>query len=921
MLIQEARVGGSSTNAMARTLSASVSMARNLSSRGAHLQSQDPAATIRTRNANGNANGNGNVNTNAHAAATVAASNTLAALGRAASAAGASKPGAAVAAMSRQGAARKGANSNSTKPSVAKQQQQHSFASMPWPIPITQLPINHQINQLKRNNTVGTAVTASASSSSIATNETVSAVPNKPAPTPVLIAPVAIVAVNVGASTTATATVATTVATITTTNVSTVTIKATKQATTANTTTDHATATTATPAVTITPQLRKDTPKVYYHPAVFSTPVTLVAASSSRTAAAAALASSQNQHLQYSDYSSTFVSSSSLVRYVLPTLVLFSFSTAGLLYFLRNSETESSAKYPILNHDDKLLLAMFQDVDIAVPLPECSAREQDLKAFLKSAKRISNDSSSASVAVDTIARESKEFLQLVQLLGSQLAVFSFSGFLTRVPPEFGQARMKGVIEPLALTFDESTLLMDILYEQFLIHQQGFTPTIEAVTQICSLISTLLTKIQTITSQSDKSNSSRSPQSLISELQFLQKYILFCIESGEAHNLPYFFPNEYEISENNGAITDINVHAHVLILRAIARVTARAAVFVTKPFIAVTRKISSKSEGVSMKKGRSSKPHNTMTKIINTPRSSSSAAIYRDIASSTTIQQQQQQHQNLLQLLQQQVDSQKPVSSPEISAYGLIQSPDMSRKHHDIAEKRVLSDPQALFAAFAREYGHLLADVSAINAVTDNSSDDISTGVTQREFAEQRKQDDKETFMLVDEILGSAASLTTNITTFRAALSASEVAVAAVGFPDSAVCVSAKMEGVTDDVLVGGDSVGSGAGEEEPKEYAVSSSTATGASILFAAADFSAPQPTTNTSEFTQVSGIFDESMQEGVADSSYEVIDDESVSFRSADNDNEAVMWEEFKMREPLGIPENILRLEFEAMMLKEKEW
>ncbi|KAJ3353927.1 hypothetical protein HDU83_006132 [Entophlyctis luteolus] len=225
----------------------------------------------------------------------------------------------------------------------------------------------------------------------------------------------------------------------------------------------------------------------------------------------------------------------------------------------------------------------------SVSSKSCKSHEKDLKLFIKSVKILSNEYSSASVVATAVSEQGGEVWELLQLIGSQVGEFCGGLLNTRNAfVEMDKSKISEFLDPLKLDPNNTNLLLSILYEE------GFIPSPQLVQNVSALLSIVLESIRSLLAQA--AELVKPSDALIQELTFLRKYVLFCIESGKAHNLPYLFPNEYEvnnqppgtrrgsgpnggagISSSSNTITRINIKTHVLILRAIARVAAKVAV--------------------------------------------------------------------------------------------------------------------------------------------------------------------------------------------------------------------------------------------------------------------------------------------------------------------------------------------------------
>ncbi|KAI9352828.1 hypothetical protein BDR26DRAFT_205941 [Obelidium mucronatum] len=174
-----------------------------------------------------------------------------------------------------------------------------------------------------------------------------------------------------------------------------------------------------------------------------------------------------------------------------------------------------------------------------------------------------------------------------------------------------------------------------------------------------LINTLVSTIQSLVSTASKTI---LPDSLREELKFLRSYVRFCIESGEAHTLPYLFPNEYQVSSfATSEITSINVSSTVLLLRAIARVSAKAAVF-----LSTSSTLSPLSTADTTR----------MTRSYTTSSLLSKSRIERNATKSTST-----------------TAAAAATSPPPTSPYGLIYGPPSGFQNGLLAHKRALGVPE------------------------------------------------------------------------------------------------------------------------------------------------------------------------------------------------------------------------------------
>ncbi|KAI9343902.1 hypothetical protein DFJ73DRAFT_505168 [Zopfochytrium polystomum] len=88
--------------------------------------------------------------------------------------------------------------------------------------------------------------------------------------------------------------------------------------------------------------------------------------------------------------------------------------------------------------------------------------------------------------------------------------------------------------------------------------------------------------------------------LIAELEFLREYLRYCVESETALNLPYLFPADFE-TDHTGAIVKINQPWTVFLLRSLAR-TAAGIIVALLPYVRKrkpTRRASSKALSPSL----------------------------------------------------------------------------------------------------------------------------------------------------------------------------------------------------------------------------------------------------------------------------------------------------------------------------------
>ncbi|KAJ3016950.1 UNVERIFIED_CONTAM: hypothetical protein HDU68_011933 [Siphonaria sp. JEL0065] len=282
----------------------------------------------------------------------------------------------------------------------------------------------------------------------------------------------------------------------------------------------------------------------------------------------------------------------------------------------------------------------------------CAAMDSDIKAFMElmakpiPSKRITKKKKKSK-------KEKQQIVESSLLTAASIQVGRFGGLfklpLTLVKTETELIR---VLEPLKLDFEFKSLLMEVLSERKI--------TVNHLSGLMVLINNLLSSIQSLVTATSKAI---LPDSLRDELKFLYSYVKFCINSGEAHTLPYLFPNEYQVSScTTSEITAINVSTTVLLLRSIARVSAKIAIY----FLSSSSSASNTSTPV--------------TSPIAASPSSTTSSMTRSSPTSVLFP-----------------------GSPQTSPYGLIYTP--PTKNGTLAHKRAMGLPDA--SAFASVSPELL----------------------------------------------------------------------------------------------------------------------------------------------------------------------------------------------------------------------
>ncbi|KAJ3195010.1 hypothetical protein HK101_001338 [Irineochytrium annulatum] len=117
-----------------------------------------------------------------------------------------------------------------------------------------------------------------------------------------------------------------------------------------------------------------------------------------------------------------------------------------------------------------------------------------------------------------------------------------------------------------------------------------------------------------------------PESLRAELEFLGNYLMYCVESETALDLPYLFPADFE-TDAAGAVIKINQPMSTFILRALARTAAGVAVALL-PYVR-RRKTLKKLQVATIAGGRANRPS------LNSVRTPASALTNRLRSSSLT----------------------------------------------------------------------------------------------------------------------------------------------------------------------------------------------------------------------------------------------------------------------------------------------
>ncbi|KAJ3066429.1 hypothetical protein HDU99_003852 [Rhizoclosmatium hyalinum] len=237
-------------------------------------------------------------------------------------------------------------------------------------------------------------------------------------------------------------------------------------------------------------------------------------------------------------------------------VVLFAAVAKSLL----DSEDHVAIDGVVYSKDDLTCAAMEADVDQFMTDMKLMA-SPPIKKAIKS-KKPKKQPASIQVTIPPFN------VSLSLMTTDQVAEFTKMFALPKLFTDKDQAVLAKILKPLTLSIESKSLLMDILAEREI--------TINHLSGVMVLTNYLLSVIQSTLS---KTSQFILPDTLRSEITFLYNYVRFCVESGQAHTLPYLFPNEYETSPNSSEITNVNVSTSVLLLRSIARLTARTAVWV------------------------------------------------------------------------------------------------------------------------------------------------------------------------------------------------------------------------------------------------------------------------------------------------------------------------------------------------------
>ncbi|KAJ3006712.1 UNVERIFIED_CONTAM: hypothetical protein HDU68_003926 [Siphonaria sp. JEL0065] len=449
----------------------------------------------------------------------------------------------------------------------------------------------------------------------------------------------------------------------------------------------------------------------------------------------------------------------------------------------------------------------------------CAAMDSDIKAFMElmakpiSTKHITKKKKKSKKQQQKTTESSlltAASIWTSEQVGRFVVLFKLPSTLVNAKTETVFIR---VLEPLKLDFESKSLLMEVLSEREI--------TVNHLSGLMVLINNLLSSIQSLLTAASKAI---LPNSVRDELKFLYSYVKFCIDSGEAHTLPYLFPNEYQVSSYaTSEITSINVSTTVLLLRSIARVSAKTAVYLLS----------------SSQSFASNTPTTATSPIAASSSPSTSPSLTRSSPTTTSF---------------------VFPGSPQMSPYGLIYSP--PTKNGTLAHKRAMGLPEAsAFSGVSPELLLMEGGDQSIDLTTALSNVQVLGGDLDSEEDE-------------DDLSGEISFMSLDVDAEEAKL-----------WQDGGE----------------GESVTTSGGSSENGDEESEAGTIVG---WFA----SSPAARRLSLEKAKESGDFE---SEGVRAA--------AGGRQSSETLGEDIEWEAFRVRE-IGIPEHILRLEFEAMLLARAE-